>query len=346
MIPVAVLGATGAVGQRFVERLAGHPWFRLAAVTAGQDKAGQRYRDAPWHLDSPLPQEAADLPLETLDEVASRRDVKVVFSALPSGTAGPVETRLAEAGMKLFTNAADHRMDPDVPLLVPEINPDHIELVRRQGTKGWIVANGNCTAIVLELALAPLQRSFGLDEVHVTSLQGLSGAGYPGVPSLDVVDNVLPFIRGEEEKLAAEPCKTLGSVGPAGITPLTLRIHATCTRVPVREGHTESIHATLSQRTTAAEVAAALDGFRGPPEVQALPSAPRQPVHVMEAADRPQPRRDRDLERGMAVAVGRIRLDADGRHLRLVAMGSNTVRGAAGQSLLNAEHARQRGLLG
>lgn len=346
MIDVAVLGATGTVGQRFVERLAGHPWFRLAAVSAGQDKIGQRYRDTPWHLDSPLPEEAADLPLETLEQIASRRDVKVVFSALPTGTAGPVESRLAASGIKVFTNAADHRMDPAVPLLVPEINPDHIDLVRRQGTKGWIVANGNCTAIVLELALAPLQRSFGLDEVHVTSLQGLSGAGYPGVPSLDVVDNVLPFIRGEEEKLATEPCKTLGSLGPSGVVPLALPIHATCTRVPVREGHTESIHARLTKPTTAAQAVEALDGFCGPAEVQALPSAPKRPVHVMEATDRPQPRRDRDLERGMAVAVGRIRLGADGRQLRLIAMGSNTVRGAAGQSLLNAEHARQRGLLG
>lgn len=341
-IPVAVLGATGAVGQRFVALLAEHPWFQLTRLV-GDDSVGRTYADAVrWMGDDPVPPTAGGMRIEPIEAPGMPA---VVFSALPAGIAGPIESRLAAAGHKVFTNARDHRMDADVPLVIPEVNPDHLGLLAgRKG--GWIVANGNCTAIVLTLALAPLQRAFGLEEVHVTTMQALSGAGYPGVPAVDITDNVLPFIRGEEEKVEAEPQKTLGKLGGGRIELAGIPIHATCTRANVREGHFESVHVRLRRKASLDEVKAAWRDLRGPPDVQNLPTAPKQPIHIHEAEDRPQPRRDRWLERGMAVSVGRARLGADGRSLRFVCLGSNTVRGAAGASVLNAELCRVKGLLG
>lgn len=344
-IGAAVLGATGAVGQRFIERLQNHPFFELRALV-GESSAGKRYGDAAnWLLDSPLPPDVADRTVVNLAGLKRRKDVQVVFSALPGGLAGPIESDLASRGFKVFTNARDHRMAPDVPLLIPEINPDHLRLVEQQVGPGWIVANGNCSAIVLLLPLAALHRAFGVEEVHVTTLQGLSGAGYPGVSALDVVDNVVPYIDGEEEKMAEEPPKTLGTLKGKAIRPAQIPIHATCTRVPVREGHLESMHLRLARRASLDDVTAALTDFRGPAAVQNLPSAPKRPIHVLAGPDRPQPRRDRDLEGGMAVSVGRLRLSEDGRDLRMVMLGHNTVRGAAGQSVLNAEYARAAGYL-
>ncbi|HUR60749.1 MAG TPA: aspartate-semialdehyde dehydrogenase [Candidatus Thermoplasmatota archaeon] len=344
-VPCAVLGATGAVGQRFVSVLEGHPLFEVVAVV-GKGSVGRRYAEAAsWTLDSPIPERVAGLRITSLEELAAS-DVALVFSALPGGLAGPIESRLAAQGKKVFTNARDHRLDADVPLLVPEVNPSHLELVHRQAGPGWIVANGNCSAIILCLALAPLHRRFGVDRVDVATLQGLSGAGYPGVSALDVVDNVVPFIAGEEEKLAAEPRKTLGTLGPAGVQDEDVAIHATCTRVPVRDGHLECVHARLRRPASPEEVRLALSGFRGPPEVASLPSAPGCPIEVLDGADRPQPRRDRGRGAGMAVSVGRIRVSPDGRDLRFVLLGHNTVRGAAGQSVLNAEFAAAKGLLG
>lgn len=335
-IGVAVLGATGAVGQRFVNLLANHPWFELRCLV-GDTSAGKTYSQAAaWHLDSPMPADVGAMKVESLEALRAGRDVQVVFSALPGGAAGPIEAALAAQGFKVFTNARDHRMAENVPLLIPEVNAPAIDAVRRQSGPGWIVANGNCTAIILTLALAPLQQTFGIDEVHVTSMQALSGAGYPGVSALDITDNVIPHIAGEEEKLETEPNKMLGTNIP---------IHATCTRVAVREGHLESVHVRLARRTTLDEVQAALASFRASKEVQGLPSAPRQPIHVLTEVDRPQPRRDREIEGGMAVAVGRLRLDADGRGLRFLVLGSNTVRGAAGASILNAELAKMRAML-
>ncbi len=335
MIDCAILGATGAVGQRFIERLHNHPTFRIAALVASDRNAGKAYNDAcAWVLDEAIPVEQT---LIALDDLPGPDQIPVVFSALPSDVAGDVESALASRGHKVFTNASAHRMDADVPLLIPEVNPDHLALV--DGKKGWIVANGNCSGIILTLALAPLERTFGLSHVDVTTLQGLSGAGYPGVSALDVVDNVLPYIPGEEDKLETEPQKTLGTAdGPAAFT-----VHATATRVPVREGHLASVHARLQNDATPDAVEKALTSFTGPRALMDLPSAPRQPVHVAHAADRPQPRRDRDAESGMSVTVGRLRVE--GRSVRMVVLGHNTVRGAAGQSVLNAEYAHAAGRL-
>jgi aspartate-semialdehyde dehydrogenase len=343
-VGVAVLGATGAVGQRFVERLQDHPWFELRCLV-GDGSAGRTYGEAvTWLPATPLKPSVAARRIVRIDDL-DPRDVSVVFSALPSGKAGPIESLLAARGFAVFTNARDHRLDGDVPLLIPEVNPEHLALVARQRGPGLIVANGNCSAIILTLGLAPLHRGFGVADVHVATLQGLSGAGYPGVSALDIVDNVVPFIGGEEEKLEVEPRKTLGVLRDGAIVPDGLRVQATCTRVAVREGHLVTVHARLSRQATLDEVLAAWEAFRPSAEVAALPSAPARPIELRPEADRPQPRRDRDAGDGMAVSVGRVRLDEDGRGLRFVVLGHNTIRGAAGQSVLNAEFALARGLL-
>ncbi len=330
---VAVLGATGAVGQRFIERLAEHPQFELASLVGSDRSAGKHYRDASnWILDSAMPASVADTPVEDLATMRARGDIDIAFSALPSAEAGQVERMLCRDGINVFSNASAHRMDPDVPLLIPEVNPDHIALLDSQAHPGKLVANGNCSAIILTLALAPLHRAFGLDSVHVTTMQGLSGAGYPGVSGLDIVDNIVPYIGGEEDKLETEPQKTLGGKDPADF-----RIHATCTRVPVREGHFEAVHARLHDTPDLDAVRDALRAFQGPQDVQRLHSAPLFPITVHDAPDRPQPRRDRDQADGMAVNVGRIQVRGD--TVRFVVLGHNTVRGAAGQSVLNAEYA-------
>ncbi|HJQ93811.1 MAG TPA: aspartate-semialdehyde dehydrogenase, partial [Candidatus Thermoplasmatota archaeon] len=309
-IGCAVLGATGVVGQRFVERLHGHPWFELRALV-GQDSAGRRYGEAVrhWLPDVPCPPAIAGMLVSSLDDLVARRDIAVVFSALPSGTAGPVESRLASLGFQVFSNARDHRMAPGVPLLVPEVNPDHLALVDSQPGPGFIVANGNCSSIILELPLAALHRGFGVGSCDVVTMQGLSGAGHPGVPALDTIDNVVPFIGGEEEKVEDEPQRTLGRLQADGhVEPAGIPIRATCTRVPVREGHLLAVHLRLGRAASLDEVRAKLAGFHGPSELAACPTSPRSPIHVSEATDRPQPRRDRDAEGGMAVTVGRLRL--------------------------------------
>lgn len=331
-IGCAILGATGAVGQRFIQLLNEHPTFHIQAVVASNANAGRRYHEAAdWRMPGPLPDSVGGLPLQTATDL-DPATTPVVFSALPGGIAGPVESDLASRGFKVFTNARDHRMDPDVPLLIPEVNPEHLAPVR--GRDGFIVANGNCSGIILTLALAPIQRAFGIASLDVTTMQARSGAGHPDRVDLDTADNVLPFIGGEEDKLETEPHKVLGTDFP---------IHATCTRVDVSDGHFESIHARIQRPATADDVADAFRSFRGPEEVAACPSAPRQPIHVLDGDDAPQPKRHRDLEDGMAVSVGRIRVDGD--HVRFLLLGHNTVRGAAGQSILNAEYAAARNLL-
>lgn len=322
MITVAVLGATGMVGQRFISLLRNHPWFELAQVAASDRSVGKPYAEAAnWQLEGA----PCDLTVCSLEDVETG-SARIVFSALPGGLAETWERRLAKAGKAVFTNASDLRMAEDVPLLIPEVNGH--ELSKLEGP-GFVVANGNCSGIILTLALAPLL-PFGIEEVHVTTLQGLSGAGYPGVSGLDVLDNVVPFIGNEEEKLVEEPGKTLGASFP---------VYPTCTRVPVREGHLESVHIRLTKDASEEDIKAAMESFPG----LDLPSAPKQPIVVTEKPDRPQPCRDRENGDGMAVTVGRVR--KQGAWLQFVVLGHNTLRGAAGQSILNAEAAKEAGLL-
>ena len=338
-IRVGVLGGTGAVGQRFVQLLAHHPWFVLTAVTASEVSAGRRYGDAcRWLLSSDMPSNAAEM---VVDETAPGIDCDLVFSALPGDLAGPVEEAFAAAGYGVFSNASAHRQDTDVPLLIPEVNPDHLSLVADQRAgrgweRGFIVTNPNCSAVVLTMALAPLQTAFGLRSILVTTMQGLSGAGYPGVSSLDALDNVIPFIGGEEEKLSLEPRKMLGKVGERGVELAEFAISAHCNRVPAREGHLEAVSVAFERPTSAEEILAAWRDWHPLPQRLNLPTAPQPPVVVRPEPDRPQTRLDRDAGRGMTVSVGRLRpceiLDA-----KFVVLGHNTIRGAAGASVLNAE---------
>lgn len=338
-IPVAVLGATGAVGQTFIRLLAGHPWFTVTDVAASERSAGKPYAEAARWIDGEMPDEVAALPVVACDP----REVSapIVFSALDSTVAGVVEQAFARAGRLVLTNARNHRMDSDVPLVIPEVNPDHLHLLtvqrRRRGWSGGIVANGNCAAIVVTMALAPLERAFGVEQVFVATLQAVSGAGYPGVPTLDILGNVIPFISGgEEEKIETEPPKMLGTLVDDAIAHAPIRVSAQVHRVPVEHGHTTSMAVTLRRRATPDEVRDAIAGWRSGIAGRALPSAPREALVLLDERDRPQPRRDADRGGGMTVSVGRVRPDPIG-DVRLVACGHNIVRGAAGASILNAE---------
>jgi aspartate-semialdehyde dehydrogenase len=344
-IPVAVLGATGSVGQRFVQLLAGHPWFRLSEVVASERSAGRPYREAAeWRLSADMPEDARNL--EVLDYDASL-DSPVVFSALPGDIAGEIEQRMAREGRALFSNTSTHRMSPDVPLLIPEVNPDHsaalVEQRRNRGWSGFIVTNPNCSAIHLVLALKPLHDAFGIDALAVTTLQAVSGAGYPGVASLDIIDNIVPFISTEEEKMTEETKKLLGDYKD-GFQPACLTMTAHCNRVPVRDGHTECVSIRFRTPATPDDAARVMAAFRARPQELGLPSAPARPVIVRDEPNRPQVNLDRDAGNGMATTVGRVR-ECPLLGTKFVLLGHNTIRGAAGASILNAELFKVEGLL-
>lgn len=338
-IDVAILGATGAVGQRFIQLLEGHPWFRIAELVASERSAGQTYGQAAnWVLSSNPPDDLAAREVLPLDA-----DVQspIVFSALPSGIAKEVEWRLASAGHIVCSNASAYRMQDDVPILLPEVNAAHAALVRVQRQKyGWstggLVTNSNCTSAPVVMALAPL-RQFGIEAVQMVSMQAISGAGYPGVPALDITENVIPFINGEESKVELEPRKMLGALAGEAVDYLDCVMSATCTRVPVLDGHLVTVSVRFAQNVSADAILNAWHSFVGPYPVPSLPSAPNPPVVVRSEPDRPQPRRDRDAGGGMATVVGRLRPDPVLNGWKFVSMAHNTVRGAAGCSILNAE---------
>jgi aspartate-semialdehyde dehydrogenase len=335
---VAVLGATGTVGQRFVSLLAEHPWFELCALTTSERNAGKRYGDvARWHLREAMPERAADMRVEQTHEAV---DAEICFSALPAEAAEEWEATLAGAGHHVFSNVKTHRMDDDVPLLIAEVNAEHAAALdhqrRSRGWSGSIVANGNCSAIHFALAVAPLHRAYGIERAIVTTMQALSGAGYPGVASLDAVDNVVPHIPGEEEKLAEEARKFLGGWDGQRFVPAQFELSAQCNRVSVRDGHTEAVNISLRGSPKPDEVRECMRSFRGRPQELGLPTAPERPIVVRDEPDRPQPVLDREAERGMASVVGRVREDPV-LGLKFVVLGHNTIRGAAGASVLNAE---------
>lgn len=345
-IPVAVLGATGAVGQRLVARLAAHPWFELAEVVASDRSAGKPYAEAAdWRLPGELPPDAAGLVVKALGEPLRSR---VVLSALGSDVAGPAEDALADAGCAVVSNASSHRMDEDAPLLIPEINADHAEVLVRQrarrGGRGFIATNPNCSTVAVAMALAPIHRAFGVERVSVVTLQALSGAGLPGVPALLAQDNVIPFIGGEAAKIETEPRRILGRVVDGRFVDAGFTVSARVHRVPVSDGHLASLSIATTQPCTPSAAAEALASFRGEPQELGLPSAPRRPIHVLTGTGRPQPALDRDREDGMAVSVGSIE-PCPVLGLKLEALVHNTVRGAAGAALLNAEWLLARGWL-
>lgn len=336
MIDVGVLGATGMVGQQFVVQLAGHPWFRTTWLGASQRSEGKTYRDIDWRLGVPMPDEVADLRVEA---AAPGHAPKLVFSALDASAAGEIEQAFASAGHLVVSNARNFRMDPVVPLLVPEINPDHLALLPAQrAARGWegaVVTNPNCSTVFLTMALAAL-RQFEPAAVTVTTEQAASGAGYPGVSSMDLLGNVVPFIAGEEEKLEREPRKILGTLTSGEVVPHPVQISAQTTRVPVINGHTEMISVRLGTAASADDLRHAFGSFCGRPQQLQLPTAPRRPVIYLEEANRPQPRLDAGREGGMAVFIGRLR-PCPVLGYKFVALGHNTVRGAAGAAVLNAE---------
>lgn len=334
-LEVGVLGATGVVGQQFVARLAGHPWFRLTWLAASERSEGKAYgATAPWRLAAPIPGESAS---RTVDSCTPGRGPRVVFSALDASVAGDIEQAFAAAGHFVVSNARNYRMDPLVPLLIPEVNADHLRLVsEQQRVKGWtgaIVTNPNCSTVVLAMALAPL-KVFDLSRVFVSTMQAVSGAGYPGVASLDILGNVVPFIGGEEEKIESETLKILGSNGGRTVHPALISAHTN--RVPVIDGHIMTVSAQLDSRPAIDDVVAALRDFKGRPQDLDLPSAPKPPILVAIEPNRPQPRLDADRGNGMAITVGRVRR-CHLTHTKFVALGHNTVRGAAGAAILNAE---------
>ena len=346
-IPVAVLGATGAVGQAFVRLLAGHPWFELAEVAASERSVGKRYHEATHWLEGAMPPEAAPLVVESCHPASVKS--ALVFSALDAAVAGDVEAAFARAGRVVLSNARNFRMAADVPLLIPEVNPDHLALLeaqrRERGWTGAIITNPNCAATVVAMALAPLHRAFGVRQCFVTTLQAISGAGYPGVASLDILGNVIPFIGGgEEEKIETETPKMLGDLVGLTVKPAAIAMSAQVTRVPVEHGHTVCLAIALERRATPEQAMEALEHWAGEIVDLSLPSAPTPPIVVTRDDARPQPRRDVNHGRGMTVTVGRVRRDPI-LDLRLVALGHNIQRGAAGASILNAELAVARGIV-
>src|SRR5438093_3086091 len=345
-IPVAVLGATGAVGQKFIKLLQDHPWFEVTQVAASERSVGRRYEEVvAWKQNTPIPESVRILEVRPC---TPDLDCRIAFSGLDAAVAGEVEDSFARAGCVVLSNSKNHRMDPDVPLVIPELNHDHLGLIplqrRNRGTSGYIVTNSNCSTMFLAMALGPLHSSFTVEKVLVATMQAVSGAGYPGVPSLDILGNVIPHISGEEEKMEMETRKILGRFNGEGIELADFSVSAQCNRVAVEDGHTESVSVKLAMRTTVEEIAALLDGFIGPPQRLGLPTAPERPIVVMKAPDRPQPRFDVNHSKGMAALVGRIRpcpvLD-----FKFTVLGHNTIRGAAGASILNAELLKAQGFL-
>jgi aspartate-semialdehyde dehydrogenase len=346
-IKVGVLGATGMVGQRFIQLLEGHPWFEVVEVAASERSAGRTYAEVMqgrWKVEGAIPSRVAQL---TVKECTPDLECRLCFSALDSSVAGPVEEAFAQAGYVVSSNSRNHRMDPDVPLLIPEVNADHLAIIpsqkKRWGSDGYIITNPNCAAIGLVMALAPLHKRFGLTKVIVTTLQGLSGAGYPGVASLDIIDNVIPFISGEEPKVESEPLKILGTLDGGQFVSADLQVSASCTRVHVHDGHLESVSVGLKEKASLDDLIETWEEFN-PLSGHELPSAPSPPLIYRREDDRPQPRRDRDEGKGMACVVGRLRECAI-LDYKFFVLSHNTIRGAAGAAILNAEYLYKKGLL-
>jgi aspartate-semialdehyde dehydrogenase len=346
-IPVGILGATGVVGQRFIQMLEHHPWFEVAWLAASDRSEGKIYSEAArWRLKTPIPPAVAAMKVSPATPDGAP---KIIFAALDSAIAAEMEPRFADAGCAVVSNSSALRMQEDVPLVIPEVNGGHIKLIDiqawRRKSGGYVVTNPNCSAIGLVLALAPLHQQFGLETVMAVTMQAVSGAGYPGVASLDILGNVIPFIKNEEEKMEEETKKLLGQVNGKRIIPGAFAMSAQCNRVAVEDGHTESVSIRLKKKATAQEIIAAWNAYRSEPQHLKLPSAPERPVIYLDAADRPQPRFDVDLGAGMTTAVGRLRpcgvLD-----WKFTVLSHNTIRGAAGAAVLNAELLKAKGYLG
>src|SRR5204863_5163885 len=346
-ISVGLLGATGIVGQRFVQMLEDHPWFEVAWLAASDRSEGRPYGEAArWKLKTAIPARVAQMQVSPAKPDGAP---KVIFAALDASIAAELEPQFADAGCAVITNSSALRMKGDVPLVIPEVNADHVKLLEcqswRRKSGGYVVTNPNCSAIGLVMALAPLQQDFGLETVMAVTMQAVSGAGYPGVASLDILGNVIPFIKNEEEKMEEETKKLLGQLNGSKVIPGAFAMSAQCNRVAVEDGHTESVSIRLKKKAKAEEIIDAWNTYRAEPQALKLPSAPERPIVYLEANDRPQPRFDVDMGAGMTTAVGRLRtcgvLD-----WKFTVLSHNTIRGAAGAALLNAELLKAKGYLG
>lgn len=346
-IPVGIVGATGTVGQRFIQLLEGHPWFEVSWLAASDRSAGKSYAEAAtWRLATPIPQGVAEMRVRSA--APDKETPRLIFAALDATAAKEIEPLFAEAGCAVVSNSSAFRMAPDVPLVIPEVNGEHTELIKAQSwykkNGGFMVTNPNCSAIGLVMALAPLHRRFAVEKIFVATMQAVSGAGYPGVPSLDIVGNVIPYIANEEQKMEAESCKLLGRVSNGAVTPADLKLSAHCNRVAVEDGHTESVSMKLGKPAHAEEIIAAWEDFRCFAQKLNLPTAPEQPVIYERAPDRPQPRLDRDRGRGMSAVVGRLR-PCNIFDWKFTVLSHNTIRGAAGAAILNGELLKAQGYL-
>jgi len=346
-LPVGILGATGIVGQRFIQMLERHPWFEVAWLAASDRSEGRPYAEAArWRLKTAVPANVAKMTVAPAKPAGAP---KIIFAALDAAIAREMEPQFADAGCAVVSNSSALRMQSDVPLVIPEVNGDHIQLIETQPSRrksgGFVVTNPNCSAIGLVLALAPLHCRFTLETVMAVTMQAVSGAGYPGVPSLDILGNVVPYIANEEEKMEEETQKLLGTLNGARVDPAPFAMSAQCNRVAVEDGHTESVAIRLKQKAQPEEIIAAWNNFRAEPQQLRLPSAPAQPVVYMTATDRPQPRFDVDLGAGMTTAVGRLRR-CNVLDWKFTVLSHNTIRGAAGAALLNAELLKAKGYLG
>ena len=344
--PVAILGATGAVGQTFIRLLENHPWFEIAELAASERSEGKTYAEAAKWIEGVMPESVREMVVKSTDVTGISSPI--AFSALDSSVAGDVERAFAEAGKFVLSNAKNYRMEDDVPLVIPEVNATHLGLLERQrrerGWTGAIVTNANCAATVSAVALAPLQERFGIDKLFLMTMQAVSGAGYPGVASLDILGNVIPYIADEEPKLEKEMQKLLGSYADDSVQLASMQVSSHTNRVPVEHGHTVCISASFRQRITPEEALEALRAWQGDESTFDLPSRPAQPLIVADEPNRPQPRRDVNAGNGMSVIVGRVRPDPI-LDIRMVALGHNTIRGAAGGSVLNAELLARTGRL-
>lgn len=348
-IRVGVLGATGTVGQRFMQLLEDHPYFELTELGASAQSAGKTYSEAVegrWKISASVPGKFQSMKVKDCDPRAM--DCRLVFSALDSSIAGEVEEAFAARGIAVCSNSRNHRMDPDVPILVPEVNPHHLKIIdvqkKKRGSGGFIVTNPNCTLMAFTIPFRPIMDAFGIEGAMVVSMQAISGAGYPGVPSLDILGNVVPHIGGEEEKVETEPLKILGEIDGDVIRSAAFPISAHCNRVPVVDGHTVCVSVKLKKKPSLEEFIDALKTFTALPQQLELPSAPRRPIIVRDEADRPQPRLDANEEKGMASTVGRIR-PCPVMDVKFACISHNTIRGAAGASVLNAEMLYRQGYL-
>jgi len=348
-LKVGIMGATGMVGQRFIMALQNHPWFELSVLMASSNSAGKKYKDAAkWYLKDEIPEEISDIVVEEINKKAAEKyGLDIVFSAIPAEFAREIEASFAES-IAVFSNTSTYRMDKDVPLLVPEVNPEHLGIIEVQKKNrnwgGFIVTNPNCSTAGLVVPLKPIMDNYGIKSINVTTMQALSGAGYEGVPSMAILDNLIPFIKSEEDKMESEPQKIMGCLEKSAFKNAGFEVFASCNRVNVLDGHTEVAFVSTEKDFDIEDVKKKLREFQGEPQKMGLPTAPKPAIIVMEKDDRPQPRLDRDLGGGMAVSVGRIRKKKE-KLLKFVCLSHNTIRGAAGASVLNAELAYKKKLI-